>query len=877
MEMTSIRAIEGKNMYCLRPVMVMTLDLKQYGNIYTNEFNNFSANLLKIIPTLKSHYCSLGRPGGFVERVNRGTLLGHVIEHIALELQTLVGCPVVYGKTIFLKEPHVYQIVFEYEVKEVGIKAGKLAIHIVKSILADQVFDLNVALESLRKTYAQFVLGPSTKAILCACQKRDIPTLSLGIDSLIQLGYGCKSQRIEATISDKTSCIAVDIAGDKLLTKKILATVGIPTPAGEIAESLEEALAIAQGINNPVVIKPHNGNQGKGVALNLKSSQEITTAFQLAQNYSPQVLVEEYIKGRHYRALVVKQKVIAVSERIATFIIGDGKHMIKELIGIENKNPLRGENHEKPLTKIHVDPEMILVLTKNKLKLNSIPAKGRKVFLRENANLSTGGIAIDVTDTVHESNLALLVRAVDAIGLDIAGIDLVANDLSQPIFSKGGAVIEINSAPGIRMHHYPSGGTPRDVGGAIVDYLFPQGEGRIPLAVITGTNGKTTTTRLLGRMLGAHGHTVGMTTTTGVFIGDECILSGDTTGPESAKAVLMDKRVTAAVLETARGGMLRSGIAYDYADVAVITNISEDHIGQGEIQTIEDLIKLKSLVLDALPKSGYAVLNADDIYVHKLLKRVKSNVIFFSKQEDNLLIKRHLGIGGKAVFVLNGQLVLGEGNHIKKIMNIKFIKLTYQGKVSYQLENALASVGAAVALGLDMNKVKQVLQYFGQHRKDNPGRLEMYPYKNRTIVVDYGHNVAGFTETLSILKKLPHKHIRGVAGLPGDRNNELIAKCSKACGCFLDYIYLKEDEDLRGRKKMEVSQLMQKCLLSNGFPEEKIAIELQELKALDRAIKESEERDIVVIFYEKLEPIHDYLLELMEQEKEDKKPIAMVK
>lgn len=857
MEIKAIRAIEGKNMYCNRPVIVLQLDLQEYGQCYTNEIEEFTKHLLKHLPGLEEHFCSRGKRGGFVERLTEGTLLGHVVEHIALELQYLVGSDVVYGKTRWLADPSLYEIVFEYEVQECGYLAARQAVQLVEAILQEQPWSLEDNLWQLQKLMAAYALGPSTKAIIAACRKRNIPVLRLGSGSLLQLGYGHKQQRVQATITARTSCIAADIAGDKTLTKLLLNDLGIPTPKGRIALSLEEALLEARKIGSPVVIKPYNGNQGKGVALNLRTPQEITAAFQVAKNYSDKVLVEEYVRGKHYRVLVVNQQIVAVAERIPTFVTGDGIHTIKQLINITNQDPLRGYEHEKPLTKITIDPELILVLTKNGLTLDYIPPAGEKVCLRENANLSTGGIAVDVTAQIHAGNTSLILRAVQAIGLDVAGVDLVTADIGKPVEEEGGAIIEINAAPGIRMHHYPSKGEPRDVGGAIVDYLFPAPEnGRIPLAVVTGTNGKTTTTRLLAHMLRNEGHLVGYTTTSGVYIGEEVILKGDTTGPLSAQAVLRDTRVTAAVLETARGGIIRGGLGYDFADVAVVTNITEDHLGQDGIETLEELADIKGLVLDALAKKGTAVLNADDPLVVSLAHRARGQVIYFSQKAENIIVRRHLGIGGTAVFVSGGQVVAATGPVVRKLVPVKDIALTRGGQVIYNLENALAATAAALALGVSQPDISNALMHFGSKRHDNPGRLEIYEVKGVTVVIDYGHNPAGYEQVLRWAKKLNKVAIRGVIGVPGDRPDATIIKAGAVAGRYCQWIYIKEDCDLRGRQQGEVAQLLRQGVLSEDKAKIKgLRIEYEEIKAFKEALEDSRPGEMVIIFYEQLEPV----------------------
>lgn len=860
MEIKALRAIESTNIYSSRPVIVMELDLGEYDEVFTSELEGFNKRLLKTLPGLAEHYCSRGRPGGFVERLEEGTLLGHVTEHVALELQYQAGCDVVYGKTRWSGRPRIYEVVFEYQVKEGGLLAAKQAVQLINALLQECPWSLEENLEQLRQVMAEYTLGPSTKAIIEACRRRDIPVIPLGAGSLLQLGYGYKQRWVQATITDKTSCLAVDIAGDKALTKRLLSEMGIPVPRGVVVETLEEALEEARKMGTAVAIKPYNGNQGKGVSLNLQTSQEINTAFHVAKNYSDKLLVEEYVQGKHYRLVVVDGKLVAAAQRIPTFVIGDGKHSIRQLIHLVNQDPQRGYHHEKPLTKITIDPELILVLTKQGLNLDYVPGDGEKVTLRENANLSTGGIAIDVTDQVHERNKELVIRAVQLIGLDVAGVDLVTPDIAKPVEEEGGAIIEINAAPGIRMHHYPSAGKPRDVGGAIVDSLFPPGEnGRIPLAVVTGTNGKTTTTRLIVQILRQAGHRVGYTTTGGIYVNDQCLLKGDATGPRSAQGVLRDKRITAAVLETARGGLIRGGLGYDRADVAVITNIGEDHLGQDGIETLEDLVRVKSLVLKGLGNKGYAVLNADDPMVMELASYAPGPIIYFSKNENNKIVKRHLGIGGTAVFVLQGQVVIATGDKMERLLPVKEIPLTYNGLMAFNVENSLAAVGAALALGLDLKVMADTLRSFGKERDHNWGRLEVYEVKGLTVVVDYGHNPAAFEQVFKWAKNL-NKPLRAVIGVPGDRGEELIQKAGQVAGRYCQWVYIKEDRDLRGRKPGEVAELLKQGVMAGNTGKLKdLVIELDEVKAFQRALQDARAGEVVIIFYEHLEPIRKAL------------------
>ncbi len=864
MEIRSILTLEGANVFSSKPVIKMVLHLGARTGVYSNELNGFADKLIECIPSLKDHFCSRGRPGGFVERLREGTLLGHVVEHTTLELMSLCGHKVRYGKTLGTEEPGLYEVVVEYESKEGAIRAVKSAVAIVTNLLEGKAVDLEQEIKAIKEISAKNDLGPSTTAIVQECKERGIPVLRLGENSLLQLGYGKYQKRVEATITHKTSSIGVDIACNKSLTKTLLDEMGISVPKGELASSEDEAVRIAQALGTPVVIKPANGNQGKGVALELSSEAEIRAAFNVAHGYSEQVIVEKHIQGKHYRLTVVDQKVVAVAERIPAQVIGDGIKTIQQLIKDVNQDPLRGNDHDKPLTKIKVDPVVLIVLTKKGLSLDSIPAAGEVVCLRENANLSTGGTACDVTDQVHPSYFDLATRAAKIIGLDVAGIDLVARDIVEPYNPGSSAIIEINAAPGIRMHHYPSSGQPQNVAKAIVDHLFPLGlPFRVPVISITGTNGKTTTTRMIAHILRQKSLTVGMAITDGIWIGKQQIMAGDTTGPASARTVLRDPSVEVAVLETARGGILRAGLGYDYADVAVVTNISEDHFGQYGVESLDDLAHAKSVVAEAVKRHSYVVLNADDPYVARMAAHTIGKVIYFSCKTDNPLVKQHLGAGGIAVFIKRGKVILAIGNKVIKIGNTKVFPATFAGKALHNVQNILAAVGAAWGLGISAEEIRNALTSFYSGQDDNPGRLNIFELAGFKLMIDYGHNAAGIEEIINFAKKLNPKRLIGVITVPGDRPDESIFKVGALAGAGFDYVFIREDADLRGRKPGEVAEILRQGALSSGLPESRLNIVLPELTAFARVVEFARPNDLVVVFYEKLEPIMHKLNELL--------------
>ncbi|AEM80023.1 cyanophycin synthetase [Thermoanaerobacter wiegelii] len=856
-----IRVYRGRNIYSHRPVIKMVVDIERL-DIPTKDIPNFNERLIKRLPSLSKHSCSYGYEGGFLKRLEEGTYLPHVTEHIILELQNMLGYDVKFGRARNI-EGDLYYIIYEYGLEECGIRVGKLAVEMVNKFIQGEEFDLEERLERIRNIIAEIELGPSTMAIKNEALKAGIPVTRVGNGSILRLGYGKYQKMIEGTISQNTSCIAVDIASDKILTKQILRDHGFPVPEGDVAYNEEEAIAIAEEIGYPVAIKPYNGNQGKGVHLNITNKEEVSIAYRNAKAYSDLVIVEKHIKGKHYRVLVVGEKVVAVAEKIPAHVIGDGIHTIEELVEMENKNPLRGKGHEKPLTKLTIDTISKMTLKKQGFDLEDIPKKGQKVFLRESANLSTGGIAIDKTDDIHPYNIEIAVRAAKAIGLDIAGIDITMEDIKKPLTKENGAIIEINASPGIRMHHYPSKGKPRNVAKAIVDMLFPKGsKATIPIISITGTNGKTTVTRMTAHILKTYGYTVGMTCTDGIYIDDTCVYKGDNTGPKSARTCLADKNIDAAVLETARGGIIREGLGYDLADVGVITNISEDHLGIDGIETLEDLAFVKALVVEAVKEDGYSVLNADDPMTTYLAQRAKGKIIYFSRYDNNLTVKKHIEKGGIAVYVKDGVIVIANGQIIP-VVKIEEIPAALSGKVLYNVENALAAIAASYGVKVPVNIIAKGIKTFYCDTTHNPGRFNLFNVGNFRVLVDYGHNIAGIKSVIEAAQKLDANRLIGVIGVPGDRINSSILKVGEICGQGFDFIYVKEDLDLRGRKPGEVAKLLEQGAIKGGIDRKKIKTILKETEALRAAMYNAEGGDLIVVFYEKYQPIIEVIEEFI--------------
>ena len=845
------RYYRGRNIYSHKPVMKMIVDIGNYGKIPTKDIPGFHEKLLSAFPGLKTNFCSFGYEGGFLKRLKEGTYLAHVLEHTILEMQAMLGYDVSFGRTRTVEEPSKYYLVYQYKNEVCGLECGKAAVFILNCFLENQEVDVKGFLDYLGEISLNAELGPSTSAIVEEAGKRGIPVTRIGHESLVRLGYGKYSHLVESTLTDMTSCISADISSNKQMTKSILSENKIPVPYGKTVYSELSAVMAAGQIGLPVVIKPIDGNQGKGVSLNLNSGEEIRTAYRNAAKFSTGAVVEQYVKGKDFRVLVVGNRVCAAAERLPACVTGDGTHTIRELIELKNSDPKRGEAHEKPLTKIRLDEVALEALKKQGKRPEDIPAEKETVLLRKNGNLSTGGTAIDCTELIHPDNAEFAVRAAQVIGLDVAGVDFVTEDISRSIVETGGAIVEVNTAPGIRMHLYPSEGKPRNVAKDIVDRLFPE-KYRFPIVSVTGTNGKTTTVRLIHHVLCRTGLKAGMTSTCGTYIGDRCVCKGDNSGPRSAESLLSDKEVEAAVLETARGGMIREGLGYDLADVGVITNIADDHLGLSGIETLEDLAYVKSLVVEAVKDDGFAVLNASDPMTPTILKRVRSKVILFSgSPETDAFVPKDC----VRVYEEKGRIVIQSGNKKRNLIRISEIPVTGGGLIQCNVENCLAAVSALFALDVPIETIAEGLRSF----RLNTGRFELYRLGGVRVMLDYGHNRPGYESMIRTCEKMEHERLIGVIGMPGDRSDAAIQDTARLCAKSFDRIYVKEDEDLRGRRQGEVAGLFYRAITEEGFTKERILICEKELKALKKAVASAENGDLIVAFYEKMEPLKQFL------------------
>lgn len=860
MKINSFTAFDGKNIYSLKKCIRMDVDLEGFCEIPSNKIDGFNDGLVKMIPELKEHRCGIDEEGGFVKRLHEGTYLAHISEHIIIAIQNKLGMDVSYGKAREIKDD-LYYVVYQYEYKDTAIEIGKTACDIINSLINKTSFKFGKRLKEIKRVLLNEQLGPSTLSICAEAKKRNIPVIKINDGSMFQLGYGKYSKIVEATISSNTSSVAVDISCDKLLTKEILNNQCIPIAKGGIVNNKFDLIFKANYIGYPIVLKPRYGNQGKGVYVNIENDKEAIKIYeQLSKKYD-QIIIEKFISGRDYRVCVIGDKVSAVAERVAPFVIGDGKKTIRQLISLLNADPNRGEGHEKPLTKVKIDNGMIQYIQKKGYSLKNILCKGEKLVLRENANLSTGGIAIDKTEEICDENIELCIRVAKAIGLDICGVDICTSDISIPL-SDEGAVIEVNAAPGIRMHHYPYEGKSRNVAGDIIDTLFKNIPQRIPIVSITGTNGKTTTTRLIGHVMSLAGYNVGMTTTGGIYINNKCIEKGDTTGPDSANTVLTNKEIDAAVLETARGGIVRRGLAYDYSDVGIITNITDDHIGIDGINSLEELAFVKSLVVESVKKDGYSVINADDPISLTITNRIKSNIIYFSKDKKNKYLTSNIKKGGFGIYLDENNLYLAKGQKKELLLDVNDIPITLNGKLKFNIENAMAACAALIALNIESKIIKAGLRTFNADEDQNPGRFNIFKLEDISVVLDYGHNIEGYKAVLEAVTSLKPERLIGIIGVPGDRTDNNIIEVGKISGGFLKQIYIKEDMDRRGRDPFEVAKLLEKGInMSSRSREVKCETILDETEALKAAIENSRPGDMIIVFFEKYEPLLEIIKE----------------
>jgi cyanophycin synthetase len=811
MEILNIKVMRGPNVWSTyrQQLIVMKVDLLDSEDYPTNKIDGFSERIEALIPSLHSHRCSEKKPGGFLERIRRGTWMGHVVEHIALELQSLAGMPCGYGRTRSAGKRGVYHIVFAYQVEAAGIYAAKAAVRIVHALESDIPYDVDKDIKELVRINKTEGLGPSTRAIVLEAKKRNIPYKRLDSDSLIMLGQGTNQKVIRATMACTTSSIGIEIASDKQDTKKLLAEGFIPMPEGKLVYAQEELDEAIIELHFPLVIKPVNGNHGRGITTSIETKEEAYVAFERAKEISEDVIVEKFIKGTDYRFLVINYKLVAVAKRIPAMIKGDDQFTIEQLIDQTNNDPNRGDGHEKVLTTIKVDPVTNSILVEKNLTLNSILPFGEILYLKDTANISTGGTARDVTDIVHPDNVFLAERIARLMGLDICGIDIIAQDINSPITKYTGAVLEVNAGPGFRMHLSPTKGIARNVAEPVVDMLFPEGKpSRIPVVAVTGTNGKTTTTRLIAHLAKGAGHKVGYTTTDGIYIQDHAIHRGDCSGPASAEVVLRDPIVDFAVLECARGGILRAGLGFDKCNISIITNITEDHLGLNDIHTIEDLAKVKAVVANSTFDDGYAILNADDDLVYKIGSGLDCNIALFSIDEKNERVISHCKNGGLAAIIEKGYFTICKGEWRTRIAKVKDIPLTLEGRAECMIKNVMPAILTAIIQDFDISVIRQALQSFIPGPAQTPGRMNMFKFSNFDLMIDYAHNTDGFNQLANFLKLTETSAKIGVIACAGDRRDEDIMNMGSLAAQMFDEIIIRHDRDGRGRSNDEITHFI---------------------------------------------------------------------
>ena len=861
MEIINIKIMRGPNYWSTyrRQLIVMKLDLQECEAYPTNKINCFAERLETLMPSLYEHRCSEKKPGGFFERIRKGTWLGHVIEHVALELQSLAGMPCGFGRTRSAKKKGVYHVVFAYQVENAGVYAAKAAVRIIQALKDDTPYDIQKDIDELAKINRTEGLGPSTQSLLNAARKRRIPFRRLDNNSLIMLGQGVNQRLLEATMACTTSSVGVDIASDKEETKRILAEGHVPVPKGKTVFTVEELKTAIQAIGFPLVIKPVNGNHGRGITTNIQNEEEAGLAFQKAQTVSAEVIVENFIKGHDYRFLVINYKLEAVARRTPAMIIGDDRSTIKELIEKINSDPNRGEGHEKILTRIKIDEQTIGILAEKNLTLHSILPFGEILFLKDTANLSTGGTARDTTEHVHPFNIFLAERIARLVNLDICGIDIVAEDITKPITEKSGAVIEVNAGPGFRMHLAPTKGVARNVGDPVIKMLYPNGApSRIPLVAVTGTNGKTTTTRLIAHLAKNAGHSVGYTTTDGIYIQDQPIHHGDCSGPASAETVLRDPIVDFAVLECARGGILRAGLGFDKCNISIITNITEDHLGLEEIHTLEELAKVKSVVARSTFDDGYAILNADDDIVYGIKDELDCNIALFSTQENNERVISHCEEGGWAAIIEKGHFTICKGEWRIRVAKVNEVPLTFDGRAACMIKNILPAILAASLSDIDTKVIRKALQSFVPGPELTPGRMNIFSFRDFEVMIDYVHNTDGFKQLKEFMSTVNAAWKVGIIGCAGDRRDEDIKNMGRSAAEMFDEIIIRHDRDGRGRTNEELTNLITEGIQSVK-PAAPVSVISDEVEAIAHAMAHARKGTFIVVSSDDLQRSIEFL------------------
>lgn len=855
MKILEHRALRGPNRYSRYQAIFMLLDIGDYEQQPSDTLDGFTERLIALIPTLQNHGCSIGAPGGFIQRLRRGTWIGHVAEHVAIELQCLAGMEVGFGKTYDTNDEGIYKVVYRYRVESAGLKAGEAAVALVHAVAQNQPFEIDTVIAQLKDLRESDLLGPSTNSIVEEAKLRGIPAIRLNSDSHVQLGYGCRQRHVQATMSDRTSAIGVEIADEKFRTKERLSRAGIPTPDGKIAVSLGEAIQIANDLGYPVAVKPEVGNHGRGISARVSDDSELETAFASAVAICNSVIVEKTMSGIDFRVLVIGGNLVAAARREPAHVVGDGTSTVQQLIDQVNSDPRRGIGHERVLTAITIDDMSQRLLAFQDRSLDDVLATVERVYLKSTANLSTGGTACDVTDNVHQDVKLMCERVARIIGMDCIGIDIVAPGLDQPLAQGTAGIVEVNAAPGFRMHLAPTEGQARNVAKPFVDMLFPPSlDTNVPIIAVTGTNGKTTTAKLIAHTLKYSGHMVGFAGTTGVAIDGVEIVAGDYSGPEGSSIVLREPTIDHAVLEIARGGIIRRGLGFDSCDIGVFLNVDEDHIGVDGVGDLEELSLVKATVIEVVKDTGVSVLNADDPIVVGLAHRAGGSVVYFSLQPKNETITHHLEVGGTAVVLQDGNIVIRSPEPTIHVCSVLDAPITMSGAATFNIANVLAGVAALHGLGLSVDMIRNGISSFHPSASQNPGRMNLIDFVTFKVIVDYGHNTPAVKAMGRVLPHLTKGQKIVVAHGTGTRVDTQIKAFGAALSDVYDHIILA-DADPRGRGPGETSALVRSGALDNGFATGALEIVDDPDQALARAFEIVQPGDLIVVQVNEVEPV----------------------
>ncbi|MGI9044698.1 MAG: cyanophycin synthetase [Gemmatimonadaceae bacterium] len=864
LEVTRIRALRGPNYWRLAPVIACDVRLGALESVTSTDVPGLIDKLIEAMPSLHTHKCSRNKPGGFVERLREGTHIPHMLEHLALELQSLIGNEVSYGRVVPSGDEGVWWLIVEYQEEQVGIRAMKDAVRIMRACIAGDEFDLDPIIDDLLSLFESSRLGPSTGAIVEEARRRGIPVRRLNNYSLVQLGLGRNLHRIQATLTDRTSAIGVEIAQDKDDTKRVLENIGLPVPKGDVVRTVDGAVEVAGEIGYPVILKPIAANHGRGISGRVGDESQLREAWEHSSSYGSRIVVEQFAEGRDHRVLVVNGKVVAAAERVPAHVTGDGKRTIRELVDVGNRDLRRGVGHTRILTRLPADRATAEYLAKSGRTLDTVPPKGEFVALRQTANLSTGGTSIDRTDEMHPDNITACEMAAGVVGLDIAGIDIVTPDISVPFRENKSVIIEVNAGPGIRMHTHPAEGEPRNVAAPILDMLYPAGtDATIPVIAVTGTNGKTTTTRLIAHLFRVSENVVGFTTTDGTYLGNRMVIEGDMTGPFSANIILSNPTVDIAVLETARGGILRAGLGFDEVDVGIVLNVTADHLGLRGINTVEQLADVKSVIAAVVKREGHCILNADDPLVYAMKDKTPGDLVLFSTKPEGQSpeFERHLSRNGIGARLEKDTFVIRRGKLRIPIATERDVPLMMGGAAKFQRENILAGILAAYVQGMRYDDIRAGLLSFFPSPSLTPGRLNLIRVGNGRILVDYAHNPAAIAGLMEFVSGLDANRRIGIITAPGDRRDEDLLTVGRLAA-KLDHVIVRDDKYRRGRAPGEISRLIAQGLREGGMREDQIDIVHDEVQALEHAMAVMQDNDLVFVLADEVPVVLEQVRQL---------------